>query len=743
MNKNFGGGGKKLTRKNRKYLMKLYRKNRTRKHRGGGKPGPAGTVCWDEIYWHQLDSICGIAISQLQNRYGIPEYDEEATNLKNLRVHNTNKHVNELNMNLVRRLKLLTKKIVNNGYEITLDDDDQKFLNQFCTDTPCCVISGGGRIDDRDGLIRFYKTTEDLEAANAKGLVQHYLRDVTWKNRYTGQEETEQFWMTEEDYDNLNSKLRLRQIELDANERTRTGKTMMNTLASDEDNQYWELYKAAEALVQDKTKEYPMFTGDFPLRLYGRVAFADEAEYDDGTVSLTKLEGGGKELPTFESTKTKLKQILEKVKPDNEYYEFSQKLNQELNKIEEKKFNEFVNKIYENFDKIMSIPIKQKGGMLSVRRSTRGDDGVCSICFDDLNPRFGPEASEIHKVVECSRRRGQHKFHEHCILSTRRNVCPLCRHEDTFLNNRGESIMINNAPVQINAMAMQLPFDQMTPEEQVEILNIRYQRRREQVLDGRLASVRHLIRELWGMFLFIFTCRSAGGVWFRQYDYNYTTFLAMFYGSVIAVELWPERRGSVSMTDQLAEFIVRIMTFLDDMPGGMANAGGGKKTRRKRYKRKRRTKRKMRKKRGGVKIGDRVEKKYKMDKLDEYGNPTGKKFWQDFKGLVQNIDNEGNTTIYWYADNSKDVLTKSQSKSLKIIPPKDVKIGDMHQADIPQARGVSYTGNEKVSHLPKEYLTPAVKPQGYDQGIQKKTNDGFVGTSDWAKEQLKKLQSMK
>ena len=33
--KNFGGGGKKLTRKNRKYLMKLYRKNRTRKYRGG------------------------------------------------------------------------------------------------------------------------------------------------------------------------------------------------------------------------------------------------------------------------------------------------------------------------------------------------------------------------------------------------------------------------------------------------------------------------------------------------------------------------------------------------------------------------------------------------------------------------------------------------------------------------------------------------------------------------------------
>ena len=65
----------------------------------------------------------------------------------------------------------------------------------------------------------------------------------------------------------------------------------------------------------------------------------------------------------------------------------------------------------------------------------------------------------------------------------------------------------------------------------------------------------------------------------------------------------------------------------------------------------------MRKKRGGVKTGDMVKKKYKMDKLDEYGNPTGKKFWKDFKGLVQNIDNEGNTTIYWYADKSTDVLT--------------------------------------------------------------------------------------
>ena len=66
--KNFGGGGKKLTRKNRKYLMKLYKKNRTRKHRGGGKPGPAGTVCWDRIYWHDLNLICVEAIKQLREK---------------------------------------------------------------------------------------------------------------------------------------------------------------------------------------------------------------------------------------------------------------------------------------------------------------------------------------------------------------------------------------------------------------------------------------------------------------------------------------------------------------------------------------------------------------------------------------------------------------------------------------------------------------------------------------------------
>jgi hypothetical protein len=628
--KNFGGGGKKLTRKNRKFLMKLYRKNRTRKYRGGGK------------------------------------------------------------------------------------------------------------IDDSDGLIRLYKTTEDLHNAG-KGAVQRYLINVIYKNPSTDEEMVQRRWLTKDEYNNFNIDIKSRKRKEEEEEGMREGKTMMNTIASDEVNKDWELYEAAAVLVQDETKPPTMFTGNFHhIRPVGRVTFTEKTEHSDGKVSPTKQGGGGKELPTFESTKTKLKEILEKVKPDNEYYEFSQKLNQELNKIEEKKFNEFVNKIYENFDKIMSIPIKQEGGMLSVRRSTRDDDEVCSICFEPLIPRFGPEASEIHKVVECSQRRGQHKFHEHCILSSRRNVCPLCRHEDTFLNNRGESIMRNNVPVQINNMVLRL--NEMAPEDQAVIMNIRDQRRRAIVRHDRLVSVRHRILELWGMFLLLFTARSTGVLYRGQYDYNYATFLAMFYGSVILVGFWPERRGSVSMTDQLTEFIVRILTFLDD---AAAYLDGGKKTRRKRYKRKRRTKRKMRKKRGGVKTGDMVKKKYKMDKLDENGNPTGEKFWQDFKGSVQNIDKKGNTTIYWYADKSTDVLTKSQSKSLEVIQPKPVAIGDMHQAHIPPRTGVSYTVEEhRFKPLSQKHLTPAVKPKGFVPGISKPRDDGFAEMMKNPEDQLKKLKSM-
>ena len=253
----------------------------------------------------------------------------------------------------------------------------------------------------------------------------------------------------------------------------------------------------------------------------------------------------------------------------------------------------------------MSIPIdnlptiKQKGGMPRARtqtprarRSIRNDSLDCPICLDSL---IDPPNQ---RILECSRSMGQHKAHEYCIRLSGVNRCPTCRHESTYLNAYGVPIVFNPVQHQIYNMAMQqvdIPFEEMAPEEQAEIMNIRDQRRRDIVRHDRLASVRENIILYWTGFLLLFTCYSAGGFLRGQYDRNYATFLAMFYGSVIVVGLWPERRGSVSMTTQLTEFIVRIMTFLDDTA---AYLGGGKKTRRKRYKRKRRTKRKMRKKRG-------------------------------------------------------------------------------------------------------------------------------------------------
>ena len=121
-----------------------------------------------------------------------------------------------------------------------------------------------------------------------------------------------------------------------------------------------------------------------------------------------------------------------------------------------------------------------------------------------------------------------------------------------------------------------------------------------------------------------------------------------------------------------------------------------------------------------------------------------KNFGRILRDWYKNIDNKGNTTIYWYADKSTDVLTKSQSKSLEVIPPKPVAIGDRHQADIHQGvPGIEYTGDEKVRHLPKEHLTPAIKPQGYVPGIPKPRDDGFAEMMKNPEEQLKKLQSKK
>ena len=667
--KNFGGGGKKLTRKNRKYLMKLYRKNRTRKYRGGA----------------------------LISRYSPEEL----------------------------------------------------------------------------------KRQQEKGAETGDVIVQQYLIDIIYKNPNTGEEIVKQSWVTKDEYTQLYATMVLgkqKQVE----ERMAAGETMMNTIGDMDMNPQLsdtEEFKLDMDLYDAAGKAFgigePIYFFDemseeqkrSKERGQRRVSYNSKAVDNYGLETSLKEGGGGEkeELPTFESTKTKLKQILEKVKPDNEYYEFSQKLNQELNKIKEEKFNEFVNKIYKNFDKIMSIPIKQKGGagegeVLTEEERKRArqeafgrGEETCLICLDNfIEDRDIVYCGECRTGVTVEPRMGT-VVHRRCIERWGNN-CPMCRYEPTdaddspvWFNEEDDSStlflrnnFLNLPGIQINAMATQLPLDQMTPEEQADILFIRDQRRRDIVRYDRLVSVRHRILELWGMCLFLFTCHSLGAAWRGQYSSNYLTFLAMFYGSVIAVGLWPEAPGSV-MTDQLTEFIVRILTFLDDTG---AYLGGGKKTRRKRYKRKRRTKRKMRKKRGGVrgKIGDKVEKAFEMEELDDNGNPTGTTRMDIYKGTITKVFKTGkyDYKILW----SDDSFTKEkEDDTLKIFT---VPIGDMHQANIPPRTGVSYTGEEdRFKPLHQEHLTPAVKPEGYVPGIQEKPkDDGFVGTSGWAKEQLKKLQSM-
>jgi hypothetical protein len=747
--KNFGGGGKKLTRKNRKYLMKLYkknrtRKNRTRKHRGGvGKPR---TVCWDKIYWHDLNLICDEAITQLRTKYGTEEENQEATKLEKLKVHKMAEANRDLNIQLVRQLKLLTKKVGNNAYEITLTKEQNEFLNQFCTDTPCCVISGGGKFDDSDGLVRLYKTTEDLTEAQEEAIkddiivVQKYKIHFFYRNQDTGKVEPIEKWLSKEEFGREYAKMRLSHVEKAERERLKLGKTMMNTVATKEVNDDWGLFEAAGELIN--IEPIRMFTGNFHhTRPTGRVAFSDETQDNDGKVSPTK-RGGGKELPTFKSTKTKLKQILEKVKPDNEYYDFSQKLNQELNKIKEKKFNEFVNKIYKNFDKIMSIPIKQKGGMpRRTRRSIRGDPLDCPICFDPLT-----DPSEIGRILECSGEQGQHKVHERCIREGGVNRCPMCRHEDTYLDAYGKPILFNPVQGQIYDMAEIVEGRLGPPDMGMHEYHHLIRARRIRALRDRAIAVRERVREninlYWGSFMFLFTCHSLGAAWRGQYSSNYLTVIAMFYGSVIAVGLWPETPGSVSMTDQLVELIVRIMTFLDDMPGGMANAGGGKKTRRKRYKRKKRTKRKMRKKRGGMKIGDRVEKAFEMEGFnEETGKPTGKKFYQNYKGIIEKISikkKKSMLTIKW----SDGSTTTEPENDVKNVEPRIDH--DKYQAEVPSyiqsstnVRDSMPLSMEYMHEKPSGEMTPA---QRLNTDFQNKPT-GHLTNSKAAKALIKKLNS--
>ena len=755
--KNFGGGGKKLTRKNRKYLMKLYRKNRTRKHRGGGKAGKPRTVSWAEIYWNELDSILDDAVSQLRNRYGIEEYDEEATKLENLRVHEMAASNPKKNIQLVKQLKKLRKTVRNNAYEITLNEKQNEFLDQFYTDTPCCVISGGGKIDDSDGRIRLYKTTEELSKAqeeankdllNPKVVNQQYLTNIYLKNRYTDKEKTIQMWLSEEE---LNKKFiddKLETIRHEENMRRSRGETMMNTLFSDEVNKDWELYEAAWALVSDKTKPPTMFTGNFhEFRPKGRVAFADSdilippkgdkpAEDD--------LQGGGEKKPTFESTKQTLKRILMKIKPDNEHREMTQKQLLNLDKVDEKKFNVFVKKIYENFDKIMKIPIKsQTGGMeRPKRRSPRlmGDMAEasegCPICLEQFNRLSRPERREnaVNCAGTCNR-----WFHKDCVRDMQYNRCPMgCNIQFPFsafprsINNRFSDEYLHQQAIHGETFIERLAIDVMLL---WEVEEQQQQQQQQEVRNRNIHNLNLTIKIIWIFLLFIYL--------FIEVFSSESSFPAAYFGFFLINEIWSD------VPDNIRRFLIRLFFRLIEWAEsdegrailGLIHLMGGKKTRRKRYKRKKRTKRKMRKKRGGMKIGDMVKKKYKMDKLDEYGNPTGKKFWKDFKGLVQNIDNEGNTTIYWYADKSTDVLTKIQSNSLKVIQPKPVAIGDMHQADIPPLTGVSYTGDEKFNPLPAHELTHAIKPTGYVSGIPKGKDDGFEGTREWGQKMLAKLKS--
>ena len=700
MNKNYGGGGKKLTRKNRKYLMKLYKKNRTRKQRGG--VGKKGSVSWNAIYWNELDSIRDYAVSQLNSNSDIPTkvHDEKAL-----------KDDCALNIQLIKELKLLRGDgRVYGPVDVTFSDEQNEFLDQFCTDTPCCVISGGGKIDDSDGRVRLYKTIEELNEAKGNGMVQHYLVNVSKRNRYNGEEKIVPTWLTNEEYDKLHAEMLLKIDEEDADDRIRTGKTMMNTLASDEVNKDWELYEAAWILVEDVKLNPRLFSGTFPFGVKKRFTFSSDTK-----------KGGGTELPTFESTKTKLKEILEKVPPDNEFSPFSKKILDNFDSFKQESFNKFVDITYKNLDDIMRGS-KQKGGNGDERRSPY--DIQCSICQDELVPEFNSDMQRIHACSYCNK-----TFHEQCLRDWR-NECPLCRTVGAFQ----ASIWPNNQPPQ------QQP-DNFATIVQVQEMALRQLRRERR--ETRLHSYRTIILGLYfvliGLWMILLQYDPNGGGNWLVYAGLLTYFLGNF-GLSDDIKIKIMRFCERCYRWWTVDGRVRILRDLGVIPGG------GKKTRRKRYKRNRRTKRKMRKKRGGVKTGDMVEKKYKMDELDADGNPTGKKFWQSFKGIVRDVNlKNGNITIYWFADNTTDVLNKNQRKSLTIIPPKPVAIGNMHQASIPPRTGVSYTGEEdRFKPLPQEYLTPAVKPEGYVPGIQQeKTNDSFSDMMENPEEQLKKLKSMK
>ena len=723
--KNFGGSGKKLTRKNRKHLMKLYRKNRTRrKHRGGGKAGKPGTVSWDKMYWHRLNSIRDDAVSQLRNRYGIPEYDEEATKLENLRVHKMAESNPKKNIQLVKQLKKLRKTVRNNAHEITLNEKQNEFLDQFYTDTPCCVISGGGKIDDSDGRIRLYKTTEELNQAKERNDVQHYLVNVSKRNRDTGEEIIEQSWLTHDEYNTLHAEMLLKLNEEEADDRLYgRGTTMMNTIASDEVNKDWELYEAAWALVQGEKKP-TMYTGNFHEIRPRKVAFAGETQHSDGKVSPTKASetsqsGGGKEekvLPTFESTKTKLKEILKNIPPDDKFSPISKKILKKIDSFKKESFNKFLNIIHKNLDDIMRES-KQKGGVKKKRvrsRSSprvRGEDAVsstgCPICYKEFH--FMGSGGRVEDATKCSGTCNRYVCND-CIRQMQYNRCPLnCKnfsHPDTafpiYLNDRFDNQYIMRRIQYFIQQSHARENERQMEEQRERIMENHYIFRTGQMIE----LIWVVMMVMWFFVLVYRTDNNDTSVIYRVSQDRRLRAMILIITTIYRIpEHWKR---------SIIRFFVRLfgdprVRALRDL--GLDNMGGGKKTRRKRYKRKRRTKRKMRKKRGGMKIGDKVEKAFEMEGFnEETGKPTGKKFYQNYQGIIQHISKKkGMLTIKW-SDGSK---TTEHEKDVKNLEPRiDV---DKYQAEVPnyiqsstnELRGSMPLSGEYMQRKPRGEMTSA------------------------------------
>ena len=123
----------------------------------------------------------------------------------------------------------------------------------------------------------------------------------------------------------------------------------------------------------------------------------------------------------------------------------------------------------------------------------------------------------------------------------------------------------------------------------------------------------------------------------------------------------------------------------------------------------------MRKKRGGMKIGDRVEKAFEMEGFnEETGKPTGKKFYQNYKGTIEKIfmkKKKKMLTIMW-SDGSR---TTELENDVKNVEPRIDR--DKYQAEvssyiqpstnIPGDRGSELLSSVYMQPKPKGEMTPA------------------------------------